>query len=53
MKCGVCAFNFQILEECKREELDERERYWIVELGTLSPGGYNLKQGTNKVQKKC
>jgi group I intron endonuclease len=45
MKYGVDAFEFKILEECKREELNEREVYWIAELGTLSPGGYNLNGG--------
>ena len=45
MKYGVDAFSFQILEECKREELNEKEIYWIAELGTLSPGGYNLTSG--------
>ena len=45
MKYGVEAFKWQILEECKREELNEREIYWIAQLGTLSPGGYNLNSG--------
>jgi group I intron endonuclease len=45
MKYGVDAFSFQILEECKREELNEREVWWIAQLGTLSPGGYNQTSG--------
>jgi group I intron endonuclease len=45
MKYGVDAFSFVILEECGREELNEREVFWISELGTLSPGGYNLNSG--------
>jgi len=45
MKYGVDAFSFQILEECKREELNDRETWWIAELGTLAPGGYNLTGG--------
>lgn len=45
MKYGVEAFKWQILEECKREELNEREIYWIAQLGTLSPDGYNLTSG--------
>lgn len=47
MKWGVDAFSFQILEECKKEELNEREIYWIAQLGTLSPSGYNLTSGGN------
>jgi len=45
MKHGVDAFSFVILEECSKEELNEKEVYWIAELGTLSPGGYNLTSG--------
>jgi group I intron endonuclease len=45
MKYGVDAFSFVILEECSKEKLNEREVWWIAELGTLSPGGYNLTSG--------
>lgn len=45
MKWGVDAFSFQILEECSKEELNERETWWISELCTLSPAGYNLTGG--------
>lgn len=42
---GICAFEFRILEICSQEELNEREAWWIAQLGTLSPGGYNLNRG--------
>ena len=45
MKHGVDAFSFVILEECPKELLNERETWWIAELGTLAPGGYNLTGG--------
>jgi group I intron endonuclease len=45
MKHGVENFTFSVLEECKREELNEREAWWIAHLGTLSPSGYNLTSG--------
>jgi group I intron endonuclease len=45
MKYGVDAFSFVILEECSKEEQNERETWWIAELGTLSPGGFNLTGG--------
>jgi group I intron endonuclease len=45
MKHGVAAFTFSVLEECKREELNERESWWISTLGTLSPAGYNMTSG--------
>lgn len=38
-----------LVEELDRagsqEELDAKERNWILELNTLSPGGYNLEAG--------
>lgn len=45
MKWGVDAFTFSVLEECKKKELNEREVWWILELCTLSPAGYNLTSG--------
>ena len=42
-KYGVDNFIFEIIEECNVNMLDEREKYWILKLNTLSPNGYNLK----------
>lgn len=42
---GITSFTFQILEECSRESLNEREIYYIKELGTMEPNGYNLTAG--------
>lgn len=42
-KYGVENFIFEIIEECSVELLDERERYWILTLNTLTPNGYNIK----------
>lgn len=45
-KYGENNFKAFILEECSsREELNEREKYWIKELKTLVPVGYNLLEG--------
>lgn len=45
-KYGKEHFDFVILEACVSEEdLNNREKYWIVTLNTLSPFGYNLKEG--------
>ena len=35
-KYGVNNFSFEIIEECNKEIIDERERFWILELNTLS-----------------
>ena len=34
-------FDWEILEECDRKSLNERERYWIGKLNTKRPNGYN------------
>lgn len=38
----------EVLEECEnREQLNEREIFWIAELKSKSPNGYNLTDGGN------
>jgi group I intron endonuclease len=44
-KYGVDAFAFEVLELCAESDLNNRERFWIVTLNTLSPHGYNLQTG--------
>ena len=50
---GINAFDFVILEECKANQLDEREKYWIefynsIEEGyNLVPGGQNYRGQEN------
>ena len=46
-------FNFYILEECARDELDERERFYISLFNTMNQNcGYNFESGgcSNKEQ---
>lgn len=38
-------FNYEVLEECSKELLREREKYWIRECGTLAPLGFNMTDG--------
>jgi len=38
-------FNYEVLEECSKELLGEREKHWIVECGTLAPLGFNETTG--------
>lgn len=53
IKYGAENFKPSILEECKDEELDEKEKFWISKMNTFN-NGYNSTiggQGTNKNQK--
>lgn len=45
-KYGIKNFTFSVIEKCKRNELDERERYWIQYYNSTNPEkGYNLTDG--------
>lgn len=47
-KHGLDNFSFKILEEIKEKNLEllkEREIYWIKELNTKAPNGYNMSAG--------
>lgn len=44
-KHGLEKFNFTILEECSKEDLNDKEIHWIKELNTQSPAGYNMTAG--------
>ena len=44
-KYGKESFKFYILEEVKKEKIDEREIYWIDFYNTFKGEGYNLKSG--------
>ena len=41
---GIHNFALNVLEECKIEELDTKERKWIKELNTF-PNEYNMTSG--------
>jgi len=44
-KYGVDAFDFEILKECDDKELDFWEKYYVKELNTKVPNGYNMTDG--------
>lgn len=45
-KYGTNNFKKEILEYCdNKENLNEREVYWIKELNTICPNGYNINKG--------
>jgi group I intron endonuclease len=42
---GLSNFTYEILEEVKDEDIDEREKYWIAYENSLVPNGYNIDKG--------
>jgi len=50
-KHGADGFEFQVLEYCSSDQMDEREVYWINQLNSLYPSGYNLTSGGGAFQK--
>ena len=47
-KYGIDAFDFEILKECEDDELNYWETYYIKELNTQRPYGYNMTEGGDK-----
>lgn len=43
-KAGPEEFMYEVLEKCAREELNERERYWI-DFYSSTDWGYNTTSG--------
>ena len=44
-KYGEDNFSFEILEECSKKELNEKEKYWINYYNSEIPNGYNMTSG--------
>lgn len=44
---GFWNFEFEVLEECSREELNQKEQYYINKYNTIYPNGYNKELGGN------
>ena len=42
---GKTNFSFSILEECKPEELDDKEQFYIKKYNSITPNGYNMTSG--------
>jgi group I intron endonuclease len=43
---GYDNFIIEVIErDIEKEQINEREKYWIKELSTLMPNGYNMTQG--------
>ena len=50
-KYGIENFVLEVLEECSAEDLDQREIYWIEQLNSLTPNGYNILKGGQQFRK--
>lgn len=49
-KYGVKNFSLEVLEECETtQQLREREIFWMVELNSIYPNGYNLNDGMDNI----
>lgn len=47
-KYGLDKFSFEVIEECRQEDLNDREIYWIKYYdSTNTEKGYNIKLGGN------
>lgn len=47
-KYGIKNFRKDIIQECSSmNDMDEKEIFWIKELNTISPNGYNIAKGGN------
>ena len=44
-KYGAENMTFGAIEECRDDMLNEREHFWIEQLNSLRPNGYNLRSG--------
>lgn len=50
-KYGIENFKVEILEEVRSDKLDEREKFWIENLNSYKPKGYNLTTGEDGYSK--
>ncbi len=44
-KYGIDNFAFEVLKECKIEQLDDYEKKYILQFNSLVPNGYNMDKG--------
>ena len=49
-KYGREKFSVELLELCSLEESEKRESFYIINLDTMFPNGYNLKLGTKTLK---
>ena len=44
-KYGKDYFCFEILTQCTRDELNDKERYFVEKYNSVAPNGYNMRSG--------
>lgn len=49
-KYGAENFEWNIVEECSIQDIDQKEQYYIKLFNTLAPNGYNILQGGQKTR---
>lgn len=52
-KYGIYNFEFSIIELCSKEELDQKEIYYIAFYNSFYPNGYNLTKGGQTHDGRC
>lgn len=50
-KYGADNFKFRVIEECKEDNINERETYWIEKLNAYGKNGYNITLGGDGIKK--
>lgn len=50
---GLENFEFSIIELCEKDELDQKEIYYIENYNSFYPNGYNLTKGGQTYDGKC
>ena len=52
-KYGLENFKFEVIEECQKQELNDREVFWISYYNSIDPDkGYNLTKGGDSIAEK-
>lgn len=47
-KYGKENFEWEVIEECSIQDIDEKEKYYIQQYNSLVPNGYNISTGGQK-----
>ena len=53
-KYGIENFDFEVIEECSKEQLNDKEIYWISYYDSCNlDKGYNLTKGGDNTGEAC